>query len=257
MVINEVLSHSDLPFEDAIEIRNLGTEAVDISDWWLSDARNTPQKYRIEPNTILTPGGYKVFYEYQFNTAEFAALPFALSSAEGDEIFLSAVNANGELTGQRAFVKFGASENSVSFGRWETSLGADFVAMSQRTFGMDNPAAVEEFRTGEGLPNTYPKIGPVVFSEIMYHPAVSNDALEFIELHNITSTNVPLFNLTNSWRIRKGVDFNLPPGSTIPPLGYLVVVSFDPQVEPSALAAFQSSVWQQRHSSGTMGGETR
>lgn len=39
VVINEALSHTDPPLEDAIELRNLTAAPVDISHWWLSDAK--------------------------------------------------------------------------------------------------------------------------------------------------------------------------------------------------------------------------
>jgi hypothetical protein len=57
--------------------------------------------------------------------------------------------------------------------------------MSARTFGVDDPANVEEFRAGTGVTNVYPRIGPVVISEVMYHPpdlgTNDNVADEFIE----------------------------------------------------------------------------
>jgi hypothetical protein len=116
--------------------------------------------------------------------------------------------------------------------------------MSTRTFGVDNPATTNEFRGGIGLTNAYPKVGPVVINEIMYHPALTNDAVEFIELRNITAAPVPLYdpsNPANTWRVRGGVDFNFPQGTTIPPGGYLVVVSFDPSTDPAARAVFESA----------------
>jgi hypothetical protein len=54
---------------------------------------------------------------------------------------------------------------------------------------------------------------------------------------------VPLFdtnNPANTWRLRKGVDFNFVTGTTIPAGGYLVVVSFDPVADPTSLAAFRA-----------------
>ena len=84
----------------------------------------------------------------------------------------------------------------------------------------------------------------MVLNEIMYNPGVSNDVLEFVELRNITASAVPLYdtnNPANTWRLRKGVDFNFPQGTTIPAGGYLVVVSFDPSADPASLANFQST----------------
>jgi hypothetical protein len=116
--------------------------------------------------------------------------------------------------------------------------------MSQRTFGVDNPATPIDFRSGTGRTNSYPRIGPVVISEIMYHPVSDNDQLEFVELLNISANPVPLYDPAhpgNTWRMRGGIDINLPTGRTLAPGGRLVLVSFDPLANPSALATFQGT----------------
>src|SRR5262249_32296440 len=128
IVINEVLTHSDLPLEDAIELLNLSAQSIDISGWWLSDDNGTLQKYQIPSPTVLPPHGFTVIYETHFTNRNEAAVPFALSSS-GDETVLSAA-ANNTLTGYRASVKFGAALNGVSFGRYLNSVGEEqFVAM--------------------------------------------------------------------------------------------------------------------------------
>ena len=246
VVINEVLTHTDPPLEDAIELHNLTAQDMDVSGWWLSDDKATLEKYQIPAGTILPANGFVVFYENVFSNDTYAAIPFSLSS-KGDEVTLSS-SQDGALTGYRTSVSFGTSENGVSFGRYVNSVGEEeFVAMSARTFGEDDPATLEQFRLGTGLPNAYPKVGPVVISEIMYHPPTdgTNDNVldEFVELHNITTAAVPLFDpdySTNVWHLRGGVDFNFPPNTTIPANGYLVVVSFDPMTNATALAAFRS-----------------
>ena len=110
--------------------------------------------------------------------------------------------------------------------------------MSQHTFGADNPVSLPQFRTGAGLPNAYPKVGPVVISEIMYDPVtvtatnlIENPDEEFIELYNLSLTNVPLYlpaAPANTWRLQGGIGFSFPNGATIPAQSYAVVVHFDP-----------------------------
>jgi hypothetical protein len=247
VVINELLSHSEAPFqlEDAVELFNPTGDDVDISGWYLSDSQNNLLKYRIPSspsNTIIRAHGFVVFYEYQFND-ENQGSPFSFSSARGDEVYLSQASAPGVLTGYRASAEFGAGENGVSFGRFATSVGVDFTAMSARTFGVDNPATTNDFRMGMGKTNAYPKVGPVVFNEIMYHPMDTNDALEFVEMHNLLGTPIVLHDpahTNNTWRVRKGIEFEFPSGTTIPAGGYLVLVSFDPLTDAASLAAFQS-----------------
>ncbi len=244
VAINELIAHTDAPLEDAVEIRNLTTDTVDISGWYLSDSQNNLFKWRVPTNTIIAASGYVVFYEYQFN-GDTASEPFSFSSAKGDEVYLSQSVTPGTVTGYRAFATFGASENGVSFGRFATSLGNDFTALSARTFGVDNPVTTNQFRTGTGLTNAYPKVGPLVINEVMYNPpGVSNDVSEFVELRNLTAAPLPLYDVANPqnvWRIRKGIDFNFPLNTTIPAGGYLVLVNFDPVNDPASLTTFTNA----------------
>lgn len=251
IVVNEALTHTDLPLEDAIELHNTSGSPVNISGWWLSDDKDALQKFQIPAGTpAIPPGGFKVFYENQFNN-DSLGIPFSLSSANGDQVYLAATKTNGAMNGLRAIAKFGPAENGVSFGRYRTSVGVDFVAMSQRTFGQDNPLTVEQFRTGAGLNNAYPKIGSIVISEIMYHPpdiitpTATNDNVveEFIELRNPATTAALLYDPsypTNTWRLRDAVDFEFPPNRSIAANGYLLVVSFDPSTNAVARQQFQS-----------------
>jgi hypothetical protein len=253
VVINEVLTHTDLPFEDAIElysptVSGAVSQPVDISGWFLSDRRTEPRRFRIPDGTVLQPGGFAVFYEYQFN-ADFSGRPpyFGLDSVQGDQVYLHTADAAGNLTGYRTGVSFGAAENAVSFGRYKTSVGVDFTALRERTFGADNPATVEAFRAGAGRSNSAPLVGPVVINEIMYHPPDigTNDNVldEFIELRNLLPIPVPLFHTgfpTNTWKLRDAVDFDFPEGVTLPAAGSLLVVGFDPVAEPGTLSMFQA-----------------
>lgn len=248
VVINEVLTHTDPPLEDAIELLNVSSTPVDISHWWLSNSRDDPKKFSIPPGTVLPPGGFVVFYEgvgttSGFNTSGTGEAPdFTLNSAHGDELYLFTGDANGNLTGQRRGIDFGAAENGVSFGRIVLSTGeGDITALSARTFGVDQPTSVEQFRTGTGLPNAAPKTGAIVISEIFYHPPdiisgtniLDNSVDEFIELQNVTTALVPLFDPqfpVNTWRIRGEVDFDFPEGRTLAAGQTLLVVNFDPTV---------------------------
>lgn len=235
ITINEALTHTDPPFEDAIELQNLTSSEIDVSGWYLSDTDNDYRKFRIPDGTIIAPGGFKVFYETNFNSEPGLSTSFSLSSAQGDQIHLSTADTNGILTGYRTSVKFGAAQNGESFGRYETSDGLDFTAMSARSFGQDNPANVAQFRTGTGLTNPAPRVGPVVVTEVMYHPpdigTNDNTIDEFIELQNIAATNVALFHPgfpTNFWRLRDAVDFRFPSNITMAAGSRLLIVSFSP-----------------------------
>ena len=263
IVINEVLPHTDPPLEDAIELHNPTAAEVDISYWWLSNSKEDPKKFQIPAGTRIAAGGYKVFYEYAglpggFNpNGQGTNRSFTLNSARGDQVFLHTADAAGNLTFFRTSQSFGPSENGVSFGRYVTSDGdVDFVRMIHRSFGRDNPSSVEEFRMGTGLPNPGPAVGPLVISEIMYHPPdiftndpfgnpiyLDNSLDEFIEIYNFTGAPVPLFDPnfpTNTWRLRDAVDFNFSQGVTLGAHQFLLVVNFDPLTNATQSAAFRS-----------------
>lgn len=241
-VINEVLTHTDAPFEDAIELHNPTGAAVDLSGWFLSNARESLKRFRIPNGTVLPPHGFAVFYEADFNRGP---TPFTFNAARGDRAMLSQADALGSLTGYRDEAEFGAAENGVSFGRWTTSVGVDFIALSAHTFGQDAPLAVEQFRTGAGLPNAGPRLGPIVIGEIMYYAAtggVERAEDEFIELQNVSGQVVPLYDpryATNTWGLRDAVEFSFPLNLTIAPGGRLVIVGFATS-DAELLAAFRA-----------------
>ncbi len=251
VVVNEVLAHTDPPLEDAIELHNPTSDAVDIGYWWLSNRRETLEKYRIPGGTVIPAGGYMVFYEYQFDPDFTGNSPsFRFNSAHGDEVYLTTANAAGELTGYRTGVSFGATANGVSVGRVETSTGAQFVPLAARSFGADNPRSLAEFRTGRGAPNAAPAVGPVVIQEIMYRPpnwvqdtnTADNTLDEYVALYNLGPVSVPLYDpaaATNSWQIQGAIGFTFPPGAALPPGSFALVVSFDPALDAAQLERFR------------------
>jgi hypothetical protein len=245
VVIHEVLTHTVDPLEDAIEIYNPSSSGIDPGGWFLSDESSDPKKYRVPDGAFLPAGGYLVFYAAQFGTGGPGG--FSLDSAGGGQVHLSEADAAGNLSGRRAVARFGPAANGVSFGRFETCNGVDFTPLSARTFGQDAPATLTQFRTGAGLFNAYPKVGPVVITEIMYHPPgptnTDNTLDEYVELHNFSGSAVSLYdpaNPANTWRLRGGVSFTLPQSVTLPAGGYLLVVSFNPTTSPGQLTAFRA-----------------
>ena len=248
-VVNEVLSHTDPPLEDAVEFFNPTASPVTITGWYLSNTKNDLKRYLITNTTPIPAGGYVVFYQYQFGPSNgVTAVPpqFDFNSAHGDQVYLSSA-AGGNLTGYRTGQSFDAAANGVSFGRYPTSVGVDFTALSLRTFGVDNPATVAQFRTGTGLSNAYPLIGPVVINEIMYHPSPDTNGmedtnLEFVELYNRSNNVTPLYDTahpTNRWRLDNAVRFDFKTNTSISAGGYLLVVPFDP-TNAVALANFRA-----------------
>jgi hypothetical protein len=235
VVISEVLTRARAPLEEAIELENTGAKDIDIGGWYLSDSRDDVTslfKYRIPAGTVLPHGGRAVFYEYQFHREPGVFPSFALDDAKG-AVYLAAAS-QGSLTGYITGVEFDGAEAGISFGRFPTSAGVDFTALTARTFGADAPGNVEEFRAGAGAPNAPPRVGPLVINEIRYNPPPGEP--EFIELFNFTDKPVALYDAGagRGWRIH-GVlnvegtdDFELSQGDSVRAKGFAVLSSVDP-----------------------------
>ncbi len=226
VVINEVLSHSDPPLEDAIELYNTSGTAVDLTGWYLSDDLIQPRKYRIT-GSVIGANGYSVFYEYQFNEdppSDTNNTPFALSSL-GDELILTAPFPDSQHLRLVDSINFEATLTDVSFGRFPNGSGP-FVSLASLTFGTLNPATVEIFRAGTGAYNSGPVAQTVVINEIMYHAWQDNEeALEYIELFNASGVAYDM----SGW-VLDGVNFTNPPGTVISPGEYLVVCANEAEI---------------------------
>ena len=214
IVINEVLTHSDpAPPTDTIELFNPTGGAVDLSGWFLSDDANVPMKFRIPNGTMIAAGGFVTFDESDFNPTPGANNSFSLSS-HGEAVYLFSGDAATNLTGYSHGFNFGAAPSGVTFGRYVNSVSEEsFPAQIAATFDS---------------PNAGPRLGPVVLSEIHYHPAPGGD--EFVELANATASPVALFDPvrpTNTWRL-SGLGFQFPTNVILPANGLLLLVATDP-----------------------------
>ncbi|RMD82483.1 MAG: lamin tail domain-containing protein [Candidatus Dadabacteria bacterium] len=221
--INEFLAHSD-PGVDWVELYNPTAQPVDIGGWFLSDRFDDLTRFEIPAGTVIPAGGYLVFDETQIG--------FGLSSPCGDEIILSAGDGVSP-TGPRDYAEFGPTDSGVTIGRYPNGSG-DFVRLASAT---------------PGASNSLPAAPPVVVNEIMYHPLPPPPPLtinaEFVELYNRTDAPVSLATTfagwgTFPWKITGGIDFEFSPGTTIAPRGFLLVVPFDPALEPQLLDEFRT-----------------
>ncbi len=232
ILVNEALTHTDLPSVDSLELHNPTGSDVNIGGWFLTDDGKSPMKYRIPDNTIISAGGYVVFNEAQFNQNPGVTNNFNLSS-QGEEVYIFSADATTNLTGYSHGFSFGAAENGVSFGRHVVSTADErFVAQISTTLGSANSG---------------PRVGPMVIREIMYHPpdlstGADNGDEEYIELRNISASAVPLFDPaypTNTWHLRGGVDFDLPMNVSVGAGQSIVLVNFSP-ANTALLASFRS-----------------
>ncbi len=235
VVINEVLANPAPGQRDTIELFNPGPEPVDVSGWFLSDDPRTP-KYRLPAGSLVTAGGFLVVDAAQFNPPGGGEGSFGLR-ADGEEVWLFAADAAGQLTGYVHGFEFGAAEPGQTWGRHLTRGG-------EERFGLQAAAT-------PGAPNAGPAVGPVVLSDIMDHPpdVWANGAWwdapedEYLELLNLSAAPVPLFDPdqpTNTWRLAGGIEFRFPTNLTLAAGERLLVVGFDPQTNATQLAAFRA-----------------
>ena len=232
VVVEELLAHTELPLRDAVELHNLGPVEAQVGGWYLTDDFLTPAKYKIAAGVSIPAGGFLVLNESQFNPAPGVPPSFSFR-AQGDEVFLFSADLAGQLTGYLHGFKFGASESGVSFGRYLISTGVEeFVAQTETTLGGTNAG---------------PKVGPVVLSEVMYHPpdlagGADNELEEYVELHNLSANPVSLFDPAfpeHTWHLSQGVTFGFATNQVLGGSSYLLVVNFNPS-NTVQLAAFRN-----------------
>ena len=228
ILVNEALAHPATGEQDSIELFNPDATPASVGGWFVTDNFQDPFKYRIPANTVIPANGFLVLTAKQFGAGTNG---FGLSRLGDSAHLFSGDGTN--LTGYTHGFKFGASLKGVSFGRLVTSDGLEhFAAQIKPTFG---------------APNAGPQVGPVVINELMYNPpplGTNNDTLdEFVELRNITTQAVPLYDpaaATNTWELGDGISFTFPPNVSLPAGGYVLIVNFDPVSSPVQLALFRA-----------------
>ena len=180
VVINEVLTHTDAPQFDAIELFN-PTASGEHRRLVPERRRSNAKEVSHANGTSIPAGGFVVFNETNFNSQPGMPPSFALSS-HGESLFLFSGDATTNLTGYSHSFDYTAAANGVSFGRYVISTGdEDWPAMSTLTLGASNAA---------------PRVGPLVINEVMFHPALGYD--EFVEIYNV------------SWRKRSALRSRIP-----------------------------------------------
>jgi hypothetical protein len=190
LVINEVLANTEPPQEDFLELYNHGTRTLDLAGVQIADSLTGP-RFVLPPATTLSPGGFLYFTASQ--------LGFAFSSA-GESIYLWNAATNRVLDA----LALGPTAGGVSWGR--VPDGAD--------------EGVETSAPTPGASNASEMPRPIVINEIMYNPLTGNSDDEYLELYNRGTNPVSVA----GWQIAGGITFTFPPGATIAPDGYAVVV---------------------------------
>ena len=222
VVINELLSNSVAPRQDAIELHNPTSTAIDVSGWLLSDALDNLRKFAIPAQTVISPGGYVSFDQSQFGASGRETRDVVLSGAHGGQLWLVQADSQGRILRFVDHVQFGTASADVSLGRWPDGLGP-LYAMDQLTLGGKN---------------SRPRAGEVIISEVHYHPLDMDgagnkkpDDFEYLELYNRTGATVDV----GGWHIT-GIDYTFPPATTISAGQTALLVRFDPATAVTASA---------------------
>lgn len=226
VVINEILTNSDWPDTDAVEIYNTQPKPVAIGGWYLTDDVKKPHKWRIPPGTVLPAKGFWVALEDDDanpdNNAELGAdyfgKAFSLSSLGGEEVYLFSADAKGILTGYSHGVAFDALPTGIAYGRSVNSAGKEVFAIRKPTLGSANGA---------------PLLGPVLFTEVHYHPDDTDpdESTEFVEIWNRTDRAIPLHDPAHPehvWEL-KGARFAFPQGVILKGGEVALIVRCEPE----------------------------
>lgn len=190
---------------DWIELHNPGAEPFDLRGLYLSDQYDQPFRHAFEQELHVPAGGRLVLSAAQFG--------FGLSTRGSDILLVSASGTN--IVRFVDTVEFPTVDRDETCGRYERSDGmTDYTELRAAT---------------PGEANALPRVGPVVFSEIMYHPAPG--LAEYVELVNISDAAVDLCDPavpTNVWELAGAVRFSFPPGQSLPPCTPLIVCNTNP-----------------------------
>jgi len=223
VVLNEIMAHTDysdpqLPqydSDDWIELYNTAPTSINLNHWYLSDDIGELKKWAI-PAVEIAGNCYISFDEVTgFHNPINSG--FGLNKA-GEEVVLSYLPGTSEDRIVDS-VRFKGQLIDTSLGRYPDG-DAYWLGMTlSRDLANDNPAL------------------NLMIDELMYHPANETDA-EYIELYNRTASRIYLENSDGCWRLDGGVDYTFESNTSIPAGGRLIVVGFDPYVEPGLLAAF-------------------
>jgi len=188
VLVNEVLLESAK--EPWVELYNVTTGTVDLSDCRLTDDPDVPARFVVPSGTAIKAGGFCTFTQKQMG--------FALSPKRR-KVFLFA--AQGRFVLDAAACRKTAPDESM--GRWPDGAAA--------WFRMTHPTA--------DAANTVTLHSDVVINEIMYHPFTERPEDEYVELYNRGRSPVDLA----GWSFAKGIEFDFPQGTILQPDVYLVV----------------------------------
>ena len=220
-MVNEVCANSTTDNGDAIELKNITSQPINLSGWYLSDSDDKFIKYAFPNGTTVNPGGYLVVSETQLRAGNDTERRFALSGDEGEEVWLVRASlVDGAAIEFGDNVEFGASPVNETWGR-----------------SPDGTGPLQPLRSASlGAVNGDPRVGPIVISEVNYHPGHPRAAALRDLAHTLRGrsrirrdpqSNGRRANLAD-WRLRGGIEFDFPATARLAAGETLLVVPFNP-----------------------------
>lgn len=201
---SEILSHTDAG-TDWVELLNTGEGTVDLSDCVITDDLGAGRFWPFPTGTVMMPGEFRVLDSSQlgFGFSEGGEAAFLLQLAGTNRVrFLDSV-------------EFPAAALEESLGLYQRSDGAfDFTEQRYST---------------RAAPNSLPRVGPVVMSEILFAPTAG--MAQYVELTSLTNGPLPLYDPvrpTNSWVLDGVGAFVFPPGTALAACASIIVCSTEP-----------------------------
>ncbi len=149
ILINEIWVGDAGPQDHRVELHNVSDHDVDLSGWRLTTDAEQPGQYVVPPSTSLAGKGYLVLNGDQTG--------LAIEGSSHNRLWLlesESGNPDSLLFADEA--AFGPIDRDVAVGRWpDADRSAPLVTMREPTLG---------------TPNAGPRMGPVILSELHYHP---------------------------------------------------------------------------------------
>jgi hypothetical protein len=229
VVLNEILAHTDFAdvafpdydSNDGIELFNTADSTISLANWYLSDDASTLTKWAIPAHLSIASNDWRWFSEVLDFHAPITN-GFGLDKA-GEVLFLSHLPGGVSNRVVDAY-QFKGQPNNVSMGRYPDGA-SDWFALVPTT------------NSANGMPTM-----SIIISELMYNPAstqaLNNTVAEYIELSNPTDQSVNLWTDAGTWRIDGGIDYTFPTNVTMDPAQYILIVSFDPDLDTAELQEF-------------------
>ncbi len=228
VLINEAMASNpgiipapDGQFYDWIELYNPSSEAVDLSNWGLSDQANVAAKWTFGSGTTIEPGGYLLVYcsDLDQNDPGKGALHTSFKLKSGsDTVVLS------DSTGKTVdALPLAEVTSGSSLGREAGNTG-EWLEFAEPTPGFENSEAGRKAYLASmdgsaiGL-----KISEFQSSNKTTLAAQDGSYPDWVEIHNPTGAAIDLSGFGLSDKREKPMRWTFPEGTTIEAGGYLLV----------------------------------